>query len=124
MGFAIPISTAKPIIQDLIKYGYVKGRPVIGITSRDVTDYMAKRQGWPTGVQVMAAQTGSGAEIAGLEQGDIITKADGKAVKTTDELNKIKDSHKPGETMSLEIWKYSTGLTQTVSVKLSEEKPE
>ncbi len=123
MGFAIPISEAKPVLEDLIKYGYVKGRPVIGISSRDVTEYMANRQGWPVGVQVMGIQVGSGAEIAGLQQGDIITKADGKAVKTTDELNKIKDLHKPGEALKLEVWKYETGLTQSVSIKLSEERP-
>ena len=124
MGFAIPISQAKPIIEDLIKYGYVKGRPVMGISGRDVTEYMSKRQGWPIGVQVMATQEGSGAEIAGLEQGDIITKADDKKVTSMDELNKIKDTHKPGETMSLEVYKYSTGLNAKVTVKLTEERPE
>lgn len=123
MGFAIPISEATPIISDLMKYGYVKGRPVIGISSRDVTEYMSARQGWPIGVQVMQVQQGSGAEVAGLEQGDIIVKADGKEVKNVDELNKIKDSHKPGEFLSMEVYKYSTGLTQKVSVKLSEERP-
>ena len=124
MGFAIPISQAKPVIEDLITYGYVKGRPVIGISSRDVTEYMSKRQGWPVGVQVMSVQTGSGAEIAGLQQGDIITKADGKTVTTVDELNKIKDSHKPGENLQLEVYKYETGLNASVTVKLAEERPE
>ncbi len=123
MGFAIPISEARPIIEDLIQHGYVKGRPVMGISSRDVTEYMSQRQGWPVGVQVMATSVGSGAEIAGLEQGDIITKADGKEVKTTDELNKIKDTHKPGENMTLEVYKYQTGLKTTVRVKLTEERP-
>ena len=124
MGFAIPISQAKPVIEDLITYGYVKGRPVIGISSRDVTEYMSKRQGWPVGVQVMSVQTGSGAEIAGLQQGDIITKADGKTVTTVDELNKIKDSHKPSENLQLEVYKYETGLNASVTVKLAEERPE
>lgn len=123
MGFAIPISEATPIISDLMQYGYVKGRPVIGISSRDVTEYMSARQGWPVGVQVMQVQQGSGAEVAGLEQGDIITKADGKEITNVDELNKIKDTHKPGEFLSMEVYKYSTGLTQKVSVKLSEERP-
>lgn len=123
MGFAIPISEATPIISDLIQHGYVKGRPVIGISSRDVTDYMSARQGWPMGVQVMQVQLGSGAEFAGLEQGDIIFKADGKEIKTTDELNKIKDTHKPGDNLKLEVYKYSTGLNMTVNVKLGEERP-
>lgn len=123
MGFAIPISEATPIISDLIQHGYVKGRPVIGISSRDVTDYMSARQGWPRGVQVMQVQQGSGAEIAGLEQGDIIFKADGKEVLSTDELNKIKDTHKPGDNLKVEVYKYSTGLNQTVNIKLGEERP-
>ncbi len=124
MGFAIPISEAKPIIEDLIKFGYVKGRPVLGISARDVTRDMAQRQGWPIGVQVMSTQVGSGAEIAGLEQGDIIVKADGKEVKNFDDLTKIKDSHKPGEVIRLEVYKYETGLNKTVQVKLTEERPE
>jgi len=124
MGFAIPISEAKPVLEDLIKHGYVKGRPVIGISSRDVTEYMANRQGWPVGIQVMGTQVGSGAEIAGLQQGDIITKIDGQRVATTDELNKIKNTRQVGENIALEVYKYETGLTQTVMVKLSEERPE
>ncbi len=124
MGFAIPISEAKPIIEDLIQYGYVKGRPVLGISARDVTRDMAQRQGWPMGVQVMSTQVGSGAEIAGLEQGDIIVKADGKEVNSFDDLTEIKDAHKPGEVLTLEVYKYDTGLNKTVQVKLTEERPE
>lgn len=123
MGFAIPISEAKPVIEDLIKYGYVKGRPVLGISYRDVTKDMAQRQGWPMGVQVMATQVGSGAEIAGLEQGDIITKVNGKEVKNGDELNDIKNTHKPGAVLKLDVYKYQTGLNTKVSVKLTEERP-
>ncbi len=124
MGFAIPISEAKPILTDLIEHGYVKGRPVIGISSRDVTEYMAQRQNWPMGVQVMEVMIGTGAEIAGLRQGDIITKADGKEIRTVDELNKIKNGHKPGESLQLEVYKYETGLKTNVSVRLGEERPE
>ncbi len=124
MGFAIPISEAKPIIEDLIQYGYVKGRPVLGISARDVTRDMAQRQGWPMGVQVMSTQVGSGAEIAGLQQGDIIFKADGKEVKNFEDLSEIKDLHKPGEVLELEVYKYDTGLNKKVSVKLTEERPD
>lgn len=123
MGFAIPISEAKPVISDLMQYGYVKGRPVIGISSRDVTEYMSARQGWPIGVQVMSVTEGSGAEVAGLEQGDIIVKADGQEITSVDDLNEIKDSHQPGEFIEVEVYKYSTGLTETVKIQLGEERP-
>ena len=122
MGFAIPISEASPIISDLLEFGYVKGRPIIGISTRDVDEYMSQAYSWPQGVQVMSVGSES-ASAAGLEQGDIIISVNGQAVKGGDELNKIKDQHKPGDVLTLEVYKYSTGLNTTVQVTLSEQLP-
>ena len=122
MGFAIPISEASPIISDSLEYGYVKGRPVIGISTRDVTEYMARSYSWPQGVQVMSV-TSDSARNAGLQQGDIITAVDGQNITTGNELNEIKDQHKPGDVLKLEVYKYATGQTQTVEVTLSEQLP-
>ncbi len=124
MGFAIPISEAKPVISDLIEHGYVTGRVVIGIASRDVTEYMAARQGWPMGVQVMEVYEGSGAEIAGLEPGDIIVKMGGTEVKTNDDITKKKEEYSPNDVVELEVYKYETGLKVKVNLKLMEEKPQ
>ncbi len=122
MGFAIPISEANPIISDLLEYGYVKGRPIIGISTRDVSEYMSKSYSWPQGAQVMSV-TSDSARNAGLQQGDIITAADGQKVTTGEELNKIKDQHKPGDALKLEVYKYATGQTENVEVTLSEQLP-
>lgn len=122
MGFAIPISEAKPIISDLLEHGYVKGRPVIGISTRDVTEYMAARYSWPQGVQVMDVTSQSAAD-AGLQQGDIIISVNGQKISTGDELNKIKEQHAPGEVLKLEVYKYDTGLTKTIEITLSEQLP-
>ncbi len=122
MGFAIPISEASPVIADLLEYGYVKGRPVIGISTRDVNEYMSQSYSWPVGVQVMGINS-ENARNAGLQQGDIITAANGESVKTGEELNKIKDTHKPGEVLKLDVFKYATGRTETVEVTLSEQLP-
>lgn len=122
MGFAIPISEANPIIADLLEYGYVKGRPVIGISTRDVTAYMSQAYSWPMGVQIMEV-AGQAAVNAGLEQGDIITAVNGEKIETAKTLNEIKDQHKPGDVLKLEVYKYQTGLTQTVEVTLSEQIP-
>lgn len=123
MGFAIPSSEAKPIIADLLAHGYVKGRPVIGISSRDVTSSMAQAYSWPQGVQVMEI-TSENARSSGLQQGDIITEADGEKITTTEQLNKVKSKHNPGEKLKLKVYKYNTGLTTTVDVVLSEQLPE
>lgn len=123
MGFAIPISEAKPIISDLLEYGYVKGRPVIGISTRDVTQYMAMQYGWPQGAQVMGITTDN-ASKAGLQQGDIITKIDGNEVKTGSDLTNYKDTKSPGDKVTLEVYKYATGTTVNVEVVLSEQTPD
>ena len=123
MGFAIPISEAKPIISDLLEYGYVKGRPVIGISTRDVTQYMAMQYGWPQGAQVMGITTDN-ASKAGLQQGDIITKIDGNEVKTGSDLTNYKDTKSPGDKVTLEVYKYATGTTVSVEVVLSEQTPD
>lgn len=122
MSFAIPISEASPIISDLLEHGYVKGRPVIGIGTRDVTEYMAQMYSWPQGAQVMSVNSDAARE-AGLQQGDIILSVNGKKITSGEELNKEKDKHKPGDTLKLEVYKYATGKTETVKVLLTEQIP-
>lgn len=122
MGFAIPISEANPIIADLLEYGYVKGRPIIGISTRDVSEYMAQAYSWPQGVQIMAVSS-EAARNAGLQQGDIIISVDGQKITTGEELNKIKDTHAPGDVLKFEVYKYNTGQTTTLEVTLSEQLP-
>jgi len=122
MGFAIPSTEAKVIIADLLEHGYVKGRPVIGIATRDVTDYMAQAYSWPKGVQVMEISS-ENAKNAGFQQGDIITEVNGQKVSTGEELNRIKGEHNPGDVLKMKVYKYSTGITEMLDVTLSEQIP-
>ena len=121
MGFAIPIDVAVPIIEELINKGYVSGRPQIGIGVREITEDMSKYYNLPIGVYVVSVSEGSGAEKAGILIGDVIVKADGKAVTNMDELNDIRDTHKAGEALKLDIVR--SGQNMTVNVVLGEEKP-
>ena len=120
LGFAIPIDEAKPVFDDLINHGYVKGRPVIGIVGRDISSDMAQYYGYPEGIFVEQVQQESGALKAGITRGDIITKADGVRVKTIEELNKVRDKKKAGETIKLEYDR--SGNINTADVVLGEEK--
>ena len=122
LGFAIPINEAKPIIESIIQHGYVTGRVVIGLKGQTVTEAIAKANDLPVGVYIKEIVSGSAAEKAGLRTGDVITACDGQAVTTIDEINKIRDSHKVGETLTMQIDR--NGQTLTVSVVLHEEKPE
>ena len=121
MGFAIPVDVAVPVIEELIKNGYVTGRPQIGISIRDITETMSLYYNLPVGVYVLSVSPGSGAEKANLQTGDVIIKADDKTVATSDELNDVKDTHKIGDTLKLTIVR--GGETMDVNVVLGEEKP-
>lgn len=121
LAFAIPISDASEIINDLIEYGYVVGRPQIGITSTDVDAEMAQRFNMPQGVYVYSVTPGSAAEKAGLCQGDIITAIQGQSVTSTDELNDIKDEYNAGDMITLTIVR--SGETLQLSLTLQEIVP-
>ncbi|MBE6850411.1 MAG: trypsin-like serine protease [Ruminococcus sp.] len=122
LAFAIPISDAAEIIDDLINYGYVAGRPQLGITSSNVGEEAAQRFGMPEGVYVVSVSPGSAAELAGLRQGDIITEIQGVAVTTTDELNKVKEEYNAGDTITLKVFR--AGEELKIDLVLQEVKPQ
>ncbi len=102
MGFAIPINSAKPIYEQLITYNKVK-RPYIGISGRDLGKDLAERNNLPEGIYVVEVDEFSAGEKAGIKAGDVIIKADGKDIKTMNELNSIKNEHQIGETMTVTV---------------------
>lgn len=121
LGFAIPINTVKEITNDLMEYKYVKGRPFFGISSDpNYDEEAAKYYGRPVGILVQQVIPFTGAYKAGIQVGDIITKFDGKPVKTVKEMNEIKNKYKPGDAIPVEL--YREGETFTVKVTLTEEK--
>ena len=103
LGFAIPINEAKIIIDDLINFNYVKGRPQIGIASVDVTEAYSSYLNIPMGVYVRDVADDSAAEQAGIKPGDIIIGIAGETVTTTEELNKVKNKYKAGDTITITV---------------------
>ena len=102
MGFAIPINSTEDITSQLIQYSKVK-RPYIGITGMDLDEQTAKANNLVEGIYVKAIDDFSAAEKAGLKIGDVIIQADGKDIKTMDELNEIKNSHQIGDEMTVKV---------------------
>jgi serine protease Do len=103
LGFAIPINTVKPIVEDLVKNGRVTGRPLLGISGQEITQIIAQQYDMPEGIYIAEVSTGSGAEKAGIKKGDVLTKVDNKKISTMSELNDIKIKHKAGDTLDVTV---------------------
>lgn len=122
IGYAIPISTAMPIIEDLITKEKVDeaDSAYLGIGGVDVTSDVAKTYNMPTGVYVTQVKENSAAEQAGIQKGDIITAFDGKDVSSMEDLSSKLQYYKAGTTVDVTIQRSSNGQyeEQTLSVTL------
>ena len=122
IGYAIPMDTAKPIIEELITKEKVdeSNSAYLGITGVDVTSDVAKTYNMPTGVYVAQVMEGAAAEQAGIQKGDIITKFDGKDVTSMEELSSNMQYYAAGTTVDVVIERSSNGQyeEQTISVTL------
>ena len=122
IGYAIPMDTAKPIIEELITNEKVdeSNSAYLGIVGVDVTSDVAKTYNMPTGVYVAQVMEGAAAEQAGIQKGDIITKFDGKDVTSMEELSSNMQYYAAGTTVDVVIERSSNGQyeEQTISVTL------
>lgn len=105
MGFAIPMSTAGPVLEDLIANGKVtnSGSAYLGIYGVDVTEDVSRQYNMPVGVYVAQVVKGSGADLAGITAGNIITKIDDKEVDSMDELKDCLRDYTVGDTVTVVV---------------------
>lgn len=115
IGFAIPSDEAVPIIEELIKNKKIS-RPSIGIAGYNITESIAKAYNLHVGIFVSEVLKDSPAEKAGFKAGDIIIKADGKEVKTMDELNNIKYKYEVGDKLKVTVLRDSKEVELTVTL--------
>ncbi|WP_407306169.1 S1C family serine protease [Desulfosporosinus sp. SB140] len=120
MGFAIPISDALPTIKQLIEKGYASHAGLnVQIDPRYTAEYASQR-GWPTGAYVSKVTLGGPAERAGIIAGDVITKINGKEVKSSLELTHELFKFNPGDKVSVTVFR--NNKTTDMSVTLTEIK--
>lgn len=124
MGFAIPIDDVVPVANDLIEFGYVKSRPYIGVAGEGLDEQFATFYNLPMGVHITAVSENSPAAESGLQVDDIITHINGVEVASVGQLNAEKNKHKPGDTVELTVYRYSTGDTITIKLVLGEQTPD
>lgn len=108
MGYAIPISSASPIIAELmLKETKDKvaeeERGYLGISGISVTDYVSETYGMPKGVYISQVYENTAAAEAGLRKGDIITEFDGEQIESMDELQYELEFHAKGDTVEITV---------------------
>ena len=122
MGYAIPMSSAVSIINDLMDREVLKDneKGYLGITGRNISDSVSKAYGIPIGVYVAAVSDTGAAYKAGIKQGDVITKIDGTTVKTIEEVQEKVNSTKTGTTIKVTIKRSDNGsyVDKEISVTL------
>ena len=116
LGFAIPISVANPIIDELIENGYVAGRPAIGISGDSLPSYYRTYYRLPDGVYVTSVNEGSDAKAKGIREGDIVTAINGEKICSIDELNTVKNQYAAGDEVTLTIYRSGTYYEVTVTL--------
>ncbi|MBR3867651.1 MAG: trypsin-like peptidase domain-containing protein [Butyricicoccus sp.] len=121
LGFAIPITTAKEIVDELIQNGYVAGRPQIGISGYNIDEATAEYYNVPQGVMVDSIDSRSNAAAAGMKPNDIIIGVNGKTITTMDEINEVKNEMKAGESLTLTVHRLSTGEELDFTFALNDE---
>jgi serine protease Do len=119
IAFAIPASTAREVVQDLIKDGAVQ-RGWLGVEIQPVTPEIAESLGLAgdKGALVSNAQDGGPAKKAGVIAGDVITAVDGKDVASPKELARIIGGIAPGKPVDVTLWR--AGKSEVVKVDLGE----
>ena len=108
IGYAIPMSVAKPIIESLIQNGEYtnENQAYLGIKGGDVSSEMVA-YGFPQGVYVSSVSAGSGAANAGLQEGDIITAIDSTKISSMTELQSALKGYKAGDKVTLTVARQS-----------------
>src|SRR5438309_11829560 len=132
IGFAIPINTAKAVLNDLMTLGRVR-RPALGVRTIAITPELADEMGLPAdhGLLIIQVTPGSAADQAGLRAGteraylgntpimlggDLIVAIDGEKVQDEDDLAQMMNNHRAGDTIKMTIYRTKKWMDVTVSL--------
>ena len=126
MGYAIPISKAIPIINELVDREVLKEeeKGYIGITGSTVTDEMHSSLNYPYGVFVAEVVKGGPAEKAGIKSYDIITKLNGNEIATMEGFKERLNSYRAGTEVKISVQRIENGVyvEKTFNVTLQDQK--
>lgn len=120
LSFAIPISDAKAVVDELVEFGAIPGRPALGLEGQTVPESAKTYYNLPDGVYIDRVTYGGAAEAAGIRAGDIITEFGGNPVFSMDELNLYKNRYSPDDQVIVRIFR--AGETFDLTLTLGESR--
>jgi len=115
IGFAIPINDAMEIAIELLERGYLSGRPLLGIIGQTVSPANAAYLDWVEGVLIRDVTSGSAADNAGIEVGDILVELGGEEVTSLELLRFALRDHRAGDTTSITVWRQGELIDLTIT---------
>lgn len=130
MGYAIPITSASPIIAELMERQTRTGKVdedeigYLGITLQNITDQYSQIYGIPQGVFVYSVEPGLAADNAGMVYGDIIVGFDGQRISSYTDLQNVMQYYKAGETVTVKVQRMVNGEYQTQELEVTLGKKE
>lgn len=129
MGFAIPVSKAQPIINELLSGGYIKGRTRLGIMCREVGSAMSEMYNVPRGLQITEFNEDCSLIGTDAEPGDIIIAIEGETVESLRDVSNLLLRYSPGDQVTLTLYRPAQTFGQKgreleVEITLLEDKGE
>lgn len=120
-AFAVPSNIAKKVVEDIMEFGDVQ-KGLLGVSAANVNSQLAIEKGIDqlNGVYVASVEEGSGADEAGLQAGDIITRIDRQAINKFAELTGYLSSKRPGDVVEVTVARGGKDLTRKVTLKKQE----
>lgn len=119
VSYAIPTTTMKDVVTELISEGTIKTRAKLGITYTEITSVLAKTQSLPTGAMIRSISDESDLDAKTFTEGDVITHVNGEKITTAGVLLDVIESSKAGDSIELTIYKAETKKSVTTTVKLA-----
>ena len=121
LGFAIPVSTVKEVVDQLISQGYVSGRPTLGLEGEMVSTFYQYYYRLPEGMIITSIEADSDANAKGLQTGDIILVAGGRQITSVSVFEEVVNGAQVGDQITVLLYRsgreYSVVLTVTEAKK-------
>lgn len=121
LGFAIPSTQVKEIVDQIIAQGYVSGRPTLGITGEALSTFYQHYYRMPAGLYITEVDPGSDAASKGIQEGDMLLYLDDTRIVSADDLKTAIYEYEVGEVVEVII--YSRGQQYRMELTLGEDVP-